>query len=276
MPYLPQGTPAAAMGNPALYGAQGVPMMMPQQTGLAGMTGPLQPGLQVPPTSMHPGMAPLLHQQGVMPQQGMFYQQGLVQGGPNLPYQQGIAQTVSTQAVPQYLQATSQGVPMQYPPQLGGALPQTPLTHTQIQPQQQGVVPQATSQPGVIMQPQAPPISSEVPNQVADELQAENEMEPPAINLDTFPGQIPSTDDPDKNIVKDSKLEQDSVVETTPIPTPRRTSSRKRSEDIRSYVLGPLEDQFDALMEEVRDTDPDDHLQKVCMYVCVCISTMSS
>ena len=240
MPFMPQATPAAGMPNPSLFGAQGAAMMMPQQTGMTGSLGVVQPGLQVPPSSMNPGMAPLLNQQGVMPQAQMFYQQGLMQGGSQLPYQQGIAQTVSTQALPQ-------GMQMQYNPQQTGV----PMHH------QRGVIPPEINQQG-ITQPQAPLIAETTSQQggVANI----SETGPPAVNLNTFPGQIPTTDE-DINIAEE--IEQDSVAKTTPISVARRLRNRKRSEDIRSYVLGPLEDQFDALMEEVRDTDPDDHLRKV-------------
>ena len=47
--------------------------------------------------------------------------------------------------------------------------------------------------------------------------------------------------------------------------TPARTLSqqKKRSEDVRALVLGPLEEQFDSLMDQVRDADPTAVLKKV-------------
>ena len=45
--------------------------------------------------------------------------------------------------------------------------------------------------------------------------------------------------------------------------TPARMSSKKRSEDVRALVLGPLEEQFDSLMDQVRDANPSEVLKKV-------------
>ena len=45
--------------------------------------------------------------------------------------------------------------------------------------------------------------------------------------------------------------------------TPARMSNKKRSEDVRALVLGPLEEQFDSLMDQVREADPEAVLKKV-------------
>ena len=46
----------------------------------------------------------------------------------------------------------------------------------------------------------------------------------------------------------------------------KQSPKRKPShQDIRSTVLGEMEDQFDSLMEEVRDADPNEVLKKVCL-----------
>ena len=50
---------------------------------------------------------------------------------------------------------------------------------------------------------------------------------------------------------------------STPVVTPSKVNHRKRSEDVRTYVLGPLEEQFDTLMDQVRDADPTTVLKKV-------------
>ena len=42
---------------------------------------------------------------------------------------------------------------------------------------------------------------------------------------------------------------------TVPLVTPSKMSGRKRSEDVRTLILGPLEEQFDSLMDQVRDAN---------------------
>ena len=45
--------------------------------------------------------------------------------------------------------------------------------------------------------------------------------------------------------------------------------SRKTSSTMRSEVLGKMEDNFDSLMGEVRDTDPTAVLRKVRAAICM-------
>ena len=46
-------------------------------------------------------------------------------------------------------------------------------------------------------------------------------------------------------------------------PSKARISTKRRSEDVRAMVLGPLEEHFDSLMDQVRDANPTAVLKKV-------------
>lgn len=54
---------------------------------------------------------------------------------------------------------------------------------------------------------------------------------------------------------------------TGSVVTPARIGSKKRSEDVRAFVLGPLEEQFDSLMDQVRDANPSEVLKRVSIYI---------
>ena len=61
-----------------------------------------------------------------------------------------------------------------------------------------------------------------------------------------------------------ASLSQGSTTGTGMTATPATMLRQKRrSEDVRALVLGPLEDQFDSLMDQVRDADPTAVLKKV-------------
>ena len=50
----------------------------------------------------------------------------------------------------------------------------------------------------------------------------------------------------------------------TSTPVPQAMSRRYSEADVRSIALGEVEENFDNLMEQVRDTDPNEMLKKVC------------
>ena len=195
-------------------------------------------------------MSQMMHGQGIMPNpQGMqqLPGQGFV---PNMQvqqmvYGQGIAQPQTHAPLMSTSAATSQ--PVMY----GRGVSQVPPL-----PQTQPPTSIASSQPmeyeqGVSQDPPPPPLP---------------QTQPPVMSTSEATDKI--TYNPSEVLSSEQEITERAPLGSTTTGTgtkvtPARVSHKKRSEDVRALVLGPLEDQFDSLMDQVRDADPTAVLKKV-------------
>ena len=187
-----------------------------------------------------------------LPTQQVVYGQGIAQPQTQPPL-------MSTSVAPvMYGQGVSQAaVSTAPPPPLPPSLPltQPPVMATSIASNQ----PMMSYGQGVSQDPDAPPPLPQT--------------EPPPI----MPSSDAITSNPSENLPGEQEgssssssaagkasLSQGSTTGTGMTATPATMLRQKRrSEDVRALVLGPLEDQFDSLMDQVRDADPTAVLKKV-------------
>ena len=93
------------------------------------------------------------------------------------------------------------------------------------------------------------------------------QTQPPVMSISAAMDKTPHSPSEDlSNKAQDSseKAPLNSTTTSTGVAvTPARMSHKRRLEDVRTLVLGPLEEQFDSLMDQVRDADPTAVLKKV-------------
>ena len=238
----------------------------------------LQQGVSMPANLMMPGGAMLSQQSGFVttpmaPPTGTGAQQVVMQ----------------TSAGPVLVPAAS--VPQMVPGQLPGV-----VTHPQVPVMPQGQLPQPSLQgqaipPNITMPPSQPQQQQVVYGQGGGS-QLPLPAQPPLMSTSvttsdktTAPASRPGNQDtltggPDPLVSQPGDGGTcKSSVETRPgtdssLVTPSRLGNKRRSEDVRALVLGPLEEQFDSLMDQVRDANPTAVLKKVShsisqIYVCI-------
>jgi hypothetical protein len=235
---------AAFMATPMAPPTGVAPQPQQQQLVMQTSAGPVL----VPAAQMMPGQGIMPNPQAPMQPQQM----GQLPG-------QGFAPNAATLPVPGQQQAVyGQGI----------VQPQTqpPLMSTSV----------ATSQPvmygqGISQDPPPPPLPQSQPPITATTSIASNEPMTygQGVSQDQAPPPLPQTAPPPAILSSlnetASNPSQESTTGTGTKVTPARILSqqKKRSEDVRALVLGPLEDQFDSLMDQVRDADPTAVLKKV-------------
>ena len=201
------------------------------------------------------------------------------------PQQQVVMQTsagpvvVPAASVAQMMPAGQAPAPMQQQQNLmGGQLPgqgfaPNAVVYGQgiVQPQTQPPLMStsvATSQPvvygqGVSQAPAPPSLPQSQPPVMATTSIASNQPMTyrQGVSQDTEAPPPPPQTAPPTAVMLSSSDETGTGTKVTPART--LSQQKKRSEDVRALVLGPLEEQFDSLMDQVRDADPTAVLKKV-------------
>ena len=274
---LQQGVsmPTNMMQVPGVSGA-----MLNQQaafmaTPMAPPTGPAsQPQQQIMmQTSAGPVLVPatqMMHGQGITPNPQAMQQLSGQGFAPNAQLQQIVYGHQPPTQTPGQTMMYGQGV-SQAPP-----LPQTqpPVMSTSITTSQPMVYGQGVSQAPPLPQTQPPVMSTSITsNQPMVYGQGVSQDPPPPPLPQTQPPVLLTSDTADKSTLNPSEVlsseQESSSSERAPTTgtgtkvTPARMSYKRRSEDVRALVLGPLEEQFDSLMDQVRDADPTAVLKKV-------------
>ena len=277
----------------ALQQGVSMPTNMMQVPGVSGTMLNQQAAFMATPMAPPTGVAP-------QPQQQIMMQ---TSGGPVLVPAASVSQMMPGQGVmpnPQAMQQMGQlsgqgfapnaALPAQqvvYRQEIAHPQTQSPLMSTSVAASQQMMygqgVSQASAAPPPLPQTQPPVMSTSIASSqpITSYGQGVSQDPAPPPLPQTAPPIMYSSEVTDKTTFSPSQIlpgeeessssaaaEKASLGSTTTgtgtkVTPARMLSHKRRSEDVRALVLGPLEEQFDSLMDQVRDADPTAVLKKV-------------